>query len=126
VDDDRLVLANTAALLVDLGHVVATAGGGREALERLRADPTAFDLVITDQVMPQMTGLQLRDEIGRLRPAPPVLIMTGFAEFAPAIARDFQRLPKPFTQAELSAAIVRVLSRSARRPADNAAARTMH
>jgi CheY-like chemotaxis protein len=127
VDDDRLVLANTAALLEDLGHHVTTAGGGREALERVRQDPAAFDLVITDQAMPQMTGLQLCEALARVKRAPPVLIMTGFADLPPASARAFQRLAKPFTQSDLSAAIVSLLAHPRRRRApDKGASSTMH
>jgi CheY-like chemotaxis protein len=55
VDDDRLVLFNTAAMLEDLGHAVVEAGSGEEALNALRN--SNFDLVITDQVMPKMTGV---------------------------------------------------------------------
>jgi PAS domain S-box-containing protein len=59
VDDDRLVLFNTTAMLEDLGHEVVEAGSGDEALTRL--EKSRFDLVITDQAMPRMTGLQLLD-----------------------------------------------------------------
>jgi hypothetical protein len=57
VDDDRLVLFNTAAMLEDMGHTVVEAGSGDEALEALHRE--TFDLVVTDQVMPKMTGVEL-------------------------------------------------------------------
>ncbi|HEY1425490.1 MAG TPA: ATP-binding protein, partial [Caulobacteraceae bacterium] len=104
VDDDALVLTNTAALLEDLGHDVVRARSGREALEKL-ADHPDVDMVITDQVMPRMTGLQLREEIGKLRPELPVLITTGFAEM-PAGADDAPQLAKPFSQRELADAVL--------------------
>jgi PAS domain S-box-containing protein len=104
VDDDPLVLTNTAALLEDLGHEVLRAKSGREALEHLhrRAD---VDVVITDQVMPRMTGLQLRDEIRKTRPDLPVVIATGYAEM-PVGAGEAPRIAKPFTQRELGDAVV--------------------
>jgi PAS domain S-box-containing protein len=104
VDDDTLVLTNTAALLEDLGHHVVRARSGKEALELLEAHPHV-DLVITDQVMPRMTGLQLREAILKARPQLPVLIATGYAEM-PADAGAAPRIAKPFTQRELADAVL--------------------
>ena len=69
VDDDRLVLFNTVAMLEDLGHVAVEAGSGAEALELLRGQD--FDLVITDQSMPKMTrgAVDGCDPKGLARPA---------------------------------------------------------
>jgi CheY-like chemotaxis protein/two-component sensor histidine kinase len=105
VDDDSLVLTNTAALLEDLGHHVLSAKSGREALEALERRHDV-DLVITDQVMPRMTGLQLREAIARLRPGLPVLIATGYAEMPAEAAATAPRLGKPFTQRELADAVL--------------------
>ena len=114
VDDDALVLTNTAALLEDLGHRVLTARSGKEALERLSSH-AEIDLVITDQVMPRMTGLQLREEIGDLRPDLPVLITTGFAEMPADDGQEAPRLTKPFTQRELADAVLDATMPQARR-----------
>ena len=62
VDDDPLVLTNMAAMLDDIGHTVFEATSAREALAILRRE-NAIQLVLTDQAMPQMTGLQLIEEI---------------------------------------------------------------
>jgi CheY-like chemotaxis protein len=105
VDDDTLVLTNTVALLEDLGHRVLHARSGKEALETLKAHPDV-DLVITDQVMPRMTGLQLREEICKLRPELPVLIATGFAEMPSGAGAATPRIAKPFTQRELADAVI--------------------
>jgi CheY-like chemotaxis protein/two-component sensor histidine kinase len=104
VDDDALVLINTAALLEDLGHQVVCARSGKEALQALQQHPEV-DLVVTDHVMPRMTGLQLRDEIGKTRPELPVLIATGYAEMPDDAAADARRIAKPFTQRELAEAV---------------------
>src|ERR1700739_2076830 len=79
VDDDPLVLTNTAALLEDLGHHVIQASSGSDALEALKRYP-ALDLVVTDHVMPEMNGLQVKEAVQAQRPDLPVLIVTGFAE----------------------------------------------
>jgi CheY-like chemotaxis protein len=100
VDDDDLVLMNTVATLEDLGHRAIGASSGAAALEILRQD-NAIDVVITDQVMPQMTGLQLAKAIRAEWPKLPVILATGFAE-TPASAHGYARLSKPFTQAELA------------------------
>jgi PAS domain S-box-containing protein len=100
VDDDGLVLLNAAAMLEDLGHHVTTADSGQTALEALaRAD---FDLVITDHVMPCMTGLQLAKTIRRRQPDLPVVLATGYAELGPGELMDFPRLSKPYSQADLA------------------------
>ncbi|MBV9860604.1 MAG: PAS domain S-box protein [Alphaproteobacteria bacterium] len=108
VDDDSLVLSNTASLLEDLGHRVIQAPSGREAIEAVKGHPE-LDLVITDQVMPEMSGLQLRDAILSARPNLPVLIATGYAEMPRGAEANLRRISKPYTQAELSAAVLETI-----------------
>jgi PAS domain S-box-containing protein len=105
VDDDRLVLFNTTAMLEDLGHTVVEAFCGEEALELLREQ--TFDLVITDQAMPRMTGVQLMQAIHAERPGLPVIIATGYAEMPGDIRAS--KLSKPFTEKELARALKAVL-----------------
>ncbi|MBS0362922.1 MAG: PAS domain S-box protein [Proteobacteria bacterium] len=100
VDDDELVLTNTAAMLEDLGHRVVTAASADQALTLLAR--TKPDLVITDFAMPQVTGLQLAQEIAARRPGLPVVLATGFAELPPGTADDLPRLAKPYSQPELA------------------------
>jgi CheY-like chemotaxis protein len=97
VDDDPLVLMNTSALLGDLGHEVIEANSAQEALE-LFAQNGGIDLVITDQAMPKMTGLELAQQLRAERPDLPVVIATGYAELPEGSTLDVPRLPKPFTQ----------------------------
>jgi CheY-like chemotaxis protein len=104
VDDDALVLTNTAALLEDLGHHVLQATSGQQALECIKRHPD-LDLVITDQAMPKMTGLQLREAIAADHPDMPVLIATGYAEFPQQAGEGIPRIAKPFTQEQLNAAV---------------------
>jgi PAS domain S-box-containing protein len=107
VDDDGLVLTNTAAMLEDLGHTCYAAFSGREALEILNAG-NDIDHVITDQVMAEMTGVQLIEAIHARWPDMPVMLATGFAETDPSFTASVPRLSKPFTEAELGARIAQM------------------
>ncbi|MGB7036761.1 MAG: PAS domain S-box protein [Xanthobacteraceae bacterium] len=108
VDDDPLVLTNTVAMLEDLGHTAIGVSSGKLALETLRQDDS-IDLVITDQIMPQMTGVQLADAIKAEWPELAVILASGFAE-APAGIHRLPRLSKPFNQSELAAKVAEVHS----------------
>jgi len=103
VDDDPLVLINTGAMLEDLGHRVIAAGSAREALDRLAEQ--RVDLLVTDFAMPHMNGAQLVEAVQARWPSLPVLIVSGYAELPPALTRSVAKLAKPFTEAQLSAAI---------------------
>jgi PAS domain S-box-containing protein len=104
VDDDDLVLMNVTAMLEDLGHRVIDVGSGAKALEVIDAG-TAIDLVISDQAMPGMTGVQLLTAIRERRPELPVILATGFAELPSGTDSSVRRLAKPFTQQELADAV---------------------
>jgi signal transduction histidine kinase len=104
VDDDPLVLASTASMLEDLGHSVVAAGSAQQALEVLRAGGKV-DLVVTDQAMPGMTGLQLASQLQRSHPQMPLLLITGYADRTELAAAGLPLLYKPFAQSALDAAI---------------------
>ena len=104
VDDDALVLANTAAMLDDLGHVVLEASSGEEALTLLRRG-RKVDLVITDYAMPGMTGQHLAEAIRAEWPRIPILLATGYAEVAQEGHLALPRLNKPYQQADLAHAV---------------------
>jgi PAS domain S-box-containing protein len=106
VDDDNLVLMNTASMLEDLGHKVFEASSGREALDILRREK-AIDLVISDQAMPHMTGLQLAEAIKSEWPTLPIILATGYSELPPGA--DLPKLAKPFLQHDLAKAIAGVV-----------------
>ncbi|EJJ26775.1 hybrid sensor histidine kinase/response regulator [Rhizobium sp. CF142] len=108
VDDDGLVLINTALMLEDLGHTVFEAMAGADALDILRRE--SVDLVISDHAMPRMTGSQLAVAIRNEWPDMPIILATGFAEIPEgAEVIDVPRLGKPFSQAQLAEAIGRVV-----------------
>ena len=107
VDDDALVLANTAALLEDLGHRVRLATSGADALDQLARDPIV-DIIVTDYLMPQMTGAQLCRRIQSMAPELPMLIVSGFAEMDASDGGRFPVLPKPFSREALELALASV------------------
>jgi CheY-like chemotaxis protein len=106
VDDDPLVLMNTVELLLERGHRVISAASGTEALETL--GKFSFDLLITDQTMPGMTGLDLARAAKSSSPDLPIIIATGHAEIADGNA-NFPVLNKPYSQAQLDLAIEQVM-----------------
>jgi signal transduction histidine kinase/ActR/RegA family two-component response regulator len=103
VDDDPLVLASTVAMLEDMGHAAMQAASGRQALDILRAG-ARVDLVVSDQTMPGMTGLQLAAELRRLQPGLPLLLATGYAERSDVLESGLPILAKPYDQAALAKA----------------------
>jgi PAS domain S-box-containing protein len=109
VDDDRLVLVNTTAMLEDLGHRVLEADSGAQALAIL-ARESAIDLIITDQAMPGMSGLELARATRATRSALPIILTSGFVEYVEPLEPHIPLLDKPFTQAQLAAAIDALLS----------------
>lgn len=104
VDDDSLVLANVAAMLEDLGHVVVTASSGAKAIEALAGHPD-IELVISDHAMPGMTGLRLREVMAKSHPKLPFILTSGYAEISQSVDPSIGRLGKPYTQQELAGAI---------------------
>ena len=106
VDDEQLVRTATAEMLRELGHVVTEAGSGAEALARL--PELAPDIVVTDYKMPRMDGAELASRVREIRPALPLLLITGYTGRADE-APDLPRLDKPFRRADLAAAIERVV-----------------
>jgi PAS domain S-box-containing protein len=108
VDDDQLVLTNTKAMLEDFGHTVTAAISGPAALEVIRKTPHV-DLVITDQAMPQMTGMQLAAAIRVDWPNLPILLVSGYAELPSKTAFELPKLAKPFSLDDLEDAVARTI-----------------
>lgn len=78
VDDNKLGLSARKVVLEELGYAVTTAGSGHEALSRFAE--IGFELVITDYKMPRMNGVELIEELRKLSPAIPVILLSGFAD----------------------------------------------
>ncbi|MBA2271405.1 MAG: response regulator [Chthoniobacterales bacterium] len=80
VDDDEVLAITVESLLLRAGWRARTCAGAAQALALLRSDPAAFDLVVTDYNMPEMSGLDLAAELHRLRPALLVVITSGHVD----------------------------------------------
>ena len=106
VDDDELVLRGLSGILARLGHEVHRAASGAAAL-RVLARHDEIDLLVTDQLMPGMTGAELAAAVRRRRPELPIILATGYAELEGVDESLFAaRLVKPFDRARLESAVV--------------------
>jgi signal transduction histidine kinase/ActR/RegA family two-component response regulator len=108
VDDDPLILSNTASMLDDLGYATLEARTGEEALTLLRSN-AHVDLVITDHEMPGMTGQELAETVHLVRPQLPVLLASGYPDLDRRSAACREYLQKPFRQQTLARAVERCL-----------------
>jgi PAS domain S-box-containing protein len=79
VDDEDMLLEMGREVLGRLGYSVTVARGSRQALEEFRRDPGRFDLVVTDQTMPEMNGSELSRQILQLCPSMPIIVCTGYS-----------------------------------------------
>ena len=113
VDDEEALAEVGEEILAGLGYDVHCCMSSREALALFRLDPSRFDLVITDQTMPEMTGIQLATELLNIRPEIPVILCTGFSHTAneeSAKAAGIKGFAmKPLTKKEIAKALRRVL-----------------
>ncbi|GAA4013639.1 hypothetical protein GCM10022280_09940 [Sphingomonas swuensis] len=112
VDDDPEVRGTIARMLSEAGHAVDAVANGTSALAALAAEK--FDLIVTDYLMPLMSGAELIEEARRVRPGVPFLIVTGFSdtEQLRRACLDTATLAKPFTADELMEAIASSLKAS--------------
>lgn len=113
VDDEAPLVRVTEEMLAELGYNPIGVDSSLEALQVFRADPRRFDVVVTDEMMPELTGTQLAQEIGALRPGIPVIVMSGhggedLAQRA-AVAGVREILRKPLQKSVLADAVARVL-----------------
>ena len=103
VDDEALVRQSTVSMLEDLGYQVHATSSAEEALIALRGG-LEVDLLITDHLMPGMTGTDLVRIVRAERPSMPVLVISGYAE-DDGLPPEFPRLTKPFREADLATSL---------------------
>ncbi|HET7125027.1 MAG TPA: ATP-binding protein [Bradyrhizobium sp.] len=108
VDDDPLIAMSTTEMLEDLGHRVIGASSALHALDILRSEQQ-IDLMVTDHVMPGMTGVELAAASRKVRPSLPILLATGYAELPEGAQHDLPRLAKPYHQDELRDRLAQLL-----------------
>ena len=117
VDDEPMIVQLNLTLLGQLGYRVTAVTSSREALELFTAQPAGYDLIITDQTMPGLTGEALAKRILELRPDAPIILCTGFSA---AISEQEAAqigirlcLTKPLSTEEMAKAIRKALAKSA-------------
>ncbi|MBI3773181.1 MAG: PAS domain S-box protein [Gammaproteobacteria bacterium] len=117
VDDEELQTSVMQRMLERLGYHVTVCNKPREALSLFKKNPKDFDLVITDQNMPEMTGDMLARELLHMRPELPVIMCTGYSQrVGPEEARQIgirEYMLKPVVTNDLNEALTRVLEHSA-------------
>lgn len=114
VDDEQAIVEAFHPLLERLGYNVITRASSYEALKAFRASPEEFDLVITDQTMPGMTGEAFARELMAIRPDIPVILCTGFSDLINAETAMAMGI-KAFV---MKPVVLRVMARTIRRVLD--------
>lgn len=113
VDDEKDMLHVLSSMLTDLGYTVTGSADSAEALRFFHEAPFAFDIVITDQTMPKLTGDHLAEEMHAIRKDIPIIICTGYSSRIKHLKespRGIRRiLLKPFDMGALSRAVAEVL-----------------
>ncbi|MBL6991657.1 MAG: response regulator [Bacteriovoracaceae bacterium] len=115
VDDETILTRLYEIMLKKLGYIPVIYTDSLVALEAFREDPDKYDLIITDLTMPNMTGVELGQEISKIRSDIPIILVTGHSETATpqeifkARIRNF--IQKPFTKEMMHKAIEEELSR---------------
>jgi CheY-like chemotaxis protein len=114
VDDEEAIVEWGQGVLTRLGYTVSASRSSREALETFKKDG-AFDLVITDQTMPGMTGLLLAAELLKIRPDLPIILCTGYSD---GVSRETAQgvgikefLMKPLSKEQIAGTIHKVLQK---------------
>jgi PAS domain S-box-containing protein len=113
IDDEEPLAYIGQEMLTELGYQVVSGTSAREALGIISRDPSRFDLLITDQTMRDMTGMELAKEVLAIRPDIPVILCTGFSHMANEESAKAQGIKgfvmKPLTKREIAEAIRKAL-----------------
>ena len=109
VDDEDLMLTMGQTVLSAFGYKVLTASSGQKALEMISKDGQAVDLVITDLVMPAMSGRELVEQLRKISPRTQILRTSGYVPPS-GQTDDSSYLQKPFTSHELLVKVKQALT----------------
>jgi nitrogen-specific signal transduction histidine kinase len=116
VDDERPLVTLAEETLAELGYEPVGFDSSLAALQAFRAEPKRFDLVLTDETMPDLTGTELAREMRQLRPDIPIILMSGYSgallsERAQA-AEVMDVLRKPLVRRDIAVPVARILQAS--------------
>jgi len=119
VDDEKAIAQLARQMLEDLGYEAVVTTSSQEALDTFRHRPERFDVVVTDQTMPGLTGDRLARELLGIRPELPIILCTGFS---PTLTEEKVRalgvqtyVRKPLSSAELGRALADIFPESKER-----------
>ena len=116
LEDEKAVRELTVRILQQLGYTILTASSGDEALEISRSHEGAIDVLLTDVVMPNMSGRQLADRLQESRPDAKVLYLSGYTENTVVhhgvLDAGVDFLPKPFSRENLARKLREVLAKT--------------
>jgi DNA-binding NtrC family response regulator len=109
IDDDKFMRKSCTRILAKEGWTVLCAEDGEQGLQEVKNNPDGIDVVLVDQMMPVMSGMEAVEQIHALDPNLPVILMTGSAT-ADTIQEAMEKgawhcIPKPFTPNEIRDAI---------------------
>jgi two-component system cell cycle sensor histidine kinase/response regulator CckA len=116
VDDEEMIINSTKQILERLGFEVIAKTGSIDALETFQEEPEKFDLVITDEVMPNLTGTQLSEKLLAIRPEIPIILCSVFPEeVCPEELKKIgikEFIAKPISMKKINKIIRKVLDKS--------------
>ena len=121
IDDDEHILDKLCYFFIDKGYDVTSASDGLEGLKLIENDQKGFDLIITDIIMPQLSGISLISISKKKFPDMPVIAITGWGEYPEAFATESRAdkiLSKPFELFELDKEINKLISSKKRKVRD--------
>lgn len=114
VDDEQPLLELAEEILAELGYRTAVFNRSTDALAAFEQQPQQFDLLLTDEIMPGLTGTQLAARVHAARPELPILIITAYGgpgfELRAQQAGVFKVLRKPYQRTELAHALASALA----------------
>jgi DNA-binding NtrC family response regulator len=115
IDDNKEIINVLYNFLSNRHYNVSTAINGLDGLKLIEADNISFDLVITDLVMPNISGAAIITIVKKRYPAIPIIAITGWGEHPEAMAAEAQAdiiLEKPFDLSELEKTIKKLLTKN--------------
>ncbi len=120
VDDEEAILNLHEALLTRLGYKITATNSSREALVLITAKPNQFDLIITDQSMPNISGAEMAHEALKIKPTMPIILCTGYSSVLSendALAIGIKKyVQKPVSIKDLAKIVRQILDASLRKP----------